>query len=144
MSTKDLKAFERRFFEEYNKGKVAAMAVIDEICATNFVYHGSMGDLRGLKDYKQSMSVWYDAFPDFHMTIDDMLVEGDKVVVRYTMTGTHKGEFMGIPATNKKVTIWVIQIDRVAGGKRVEGWMRLDTLGMMQQLGVIPTPGKGK
>ena len=142
MSTKDLKAFERRFVEEYNKGKVAAMAVIDEICATNFVYHGGMGDLRGLKDYKQSMSVWYDAFPDFHITIDDMLVEGDKVVVRYTMTGTHKGEFMGIPATNKKVTIWVIQIDRVAGGKRVEGWMRLDTLGMMQQLGVIPIPKK--
>jgi predicted ester cyclase len=90
------------------------------------------------------MSSWFDAFPDGHMTIDDLVVEGDKVVARYTLTGTHKGEFMGIPATNKKVTGWVIEIDRVAGGKCVEGWSRMDTLGLMQQLGVVPTPGKGK
>ena len=142
MSTKDLKAFERRFFEEYNKGKVAAMAVIDEICATNFVYHGGMGDLTGLKDYKQSMSVWYDAFPDFHMTIDDMLVEGDKLTVRFTTTSTHKGVFMGIPPTNKKIMLWGIEINRIVGGKCVECWERMDTFGMMQQLGVIPMPKK--
>jgi predicted ester cyclase len=143
MSTKDLKAFWRRFVQECNKGKAAGIAVIDESCATNIVFHGGTGmDIRGLKDFKQYMSSWFDAFPDGHMAIDDLVVEGDKVVARYTLTGTHKGEFMGIPATNKKVTGWVIEIDRVAGGKCVEGWSRMDTLGLMQQLGVIPKPGK--
>jgi len=145
MSAKEIKALERRLYEECNKGKAAAMAVIDELYATDLVYHSSTGrDIRGIKDYKQHVSDMYSAFPDFHFTIDDMVVEGDKVAVRLTATGTHKGEFRGIPPTNKKVTMWEIQIDRVAGGKFVEGWSRYDTLGLMQQLGLIPTPGKGK
>jgi predicted ester cyclase len=78
------------------------------------------------------------------MTLDDMIVEGDKAVVRYTFIGTHKGEIMGIPPTNKKATNWIIQIDRIAGGKFVECWVRSDTLGFMQQLGVVPTPKKEK
>jgi predicted ester cyclase len=86
----------------------------------------------------------FDAFPDTHMTIEDLIVEGDKVVGRYTMTGTHKGAYMGIPPTNKKLTMSVIEIDRFVGGKCVESWLKADTLGMMQQLGAIPTPGKGK
>ena len=72
-----------------------------------------------------------------------MVVEGDKVATRCTMTGTHKGEFMGIPPTNKKVTVWAISIDRVAGGKFVEEWGTYDTLGLMKQLGIVPKPGKG-
>jgi predicted ester cyclase len=145
MSTKDLKALGRRLVGEFNKGKAAAMAVIDEMVAPNMVYHrGTSDDVRGIKDYKQSMDELFSAFPDMHWTIDDMIVEGDKVAVRYTMTGTHKGALMGIPPTNKKITISVIGIDRIAGGKFIEGWDRMDTLGMMQQLGVIPTPGKGK
>jgi predicted ester cyclase len=95
-----------------------------------------------LKDFKQVMSELYDAFPDIHWTLDDMVVEGDKAVVRYTFTGTHKGTIMGIPPTNRKVTMWWIGIDRVAGGKFVEGWARCDTLGFMQQLGAIPMPKK--
>ncbi|MDH5390578.1 MAG: ester cyclase [Candidatus Bathyarchaeota archaeon] len=144
MSAKENKALVRRFFEESNKGKAAAMAVIDELCATNIVYHGGGGEeIRGLKDYKQS-SESYNAFPDLHFTIDDMVAEGDKVAVRFTLTGTHKGEFMGRPPTNKKLTMWVINIYRVVGGKFVEGWERSDTLGSMQQLGVVPTPKKEK
>jgi hypothetical protein len=76
--------------------------------------------------------------------VDDLIVEGDKAVIRYTITGTHKGEFMGVPPTNKKVTLWVIVIERFAGGKIVETWERFDSLGLMQQLGVIPKPDKGK
>ena len=145
MSAKEIKALERRLYEECNKGKAAAMAVIDELYATDLVYHSSTGrNIRGIKDYKQHVSDMYSAFPDFHFTIDDMVVEGDKVAVRLTATGTHKGEFRGIPPTNKKVTMWEIQIDRVAGGKFVEGWSRYDTLGLMRQLGLIPTPGKGR
>ncbi len=133
----------RRFFEESNKGKAAAIAEIDKSYATDVVYHGGGGEeIRGIKDYKQSTSESYNASPDLHFTIDDMVVEGDKVVVRYTMTGTIKGEFMGISPTNKKVTIWGINIYRIVGGKFVEGWERSDTLGLMQQLGIEPTPKK--
>jgi predicted ester cyclase len=145
MSTKDPKALERRFFTEMNKGKAAGMAATDELCATNFVFHPPTGeDIHGIKDFKQFASNLYDAFPDLHGTIDDIIVEGDKAVLRCTITGTHKGEFMGIPPTNKKATWSPIEIDRFAGGKLVESWERLDTIGFMQQLGVVPTPGKGK
>ena len=145
MSAKDLRAVQRHFFAEWNKGKTAAMAEIDATCAPNIVFHDASGrDIRGLKDFKQNMSEMFDAFPDNRATVDDIIVEGDKTVMRYTVTGTHKGAYMGMPPTNKKLTMSVIEIDRFVGGKCVEAWLRADTLGMMQQLGVIPTPGKGK
>jgi steroid delta-isomerase-like uncharacterized protein len=143
MSTKDLKAFIRRFVEEWNKGKAAAMKIIDEGCAPNLVYHSGSGeDVHGLKAYKQFFGEFFDAFPDQHITLDDIVAEGDKVVTRYLLAGTHKGKYMGIPATSKKVTISVIEIDRVARGKIIEEWVKYDTLGFMQQLGVIPRPEK--
>jgi len=143
MSTRDLKAFDRHFFEEWNKGKAAAMKAIDETCATNILWHDANGeDVRGLKDFKKSMDEFFNAFPDNHMTISDMIAEGDKVATIYTITGTHKGELMGIPPTNKKITLLAIEVDRIVGGKFVEGWIRFDTMGIMQQLGVVPTPGK--
>jgi predicted ester cyclase len=143
MSAKDLKALEHHFFEEWNKGKAAAMKEIDETCATNIVWHDANGeDIRGLKDFKKSMDEFFNAFPDQHFAVDDMVAEGDKVAVRYTITGTHKGELMGIAATNKKVTLVALEIDRIVGGKFVEGWIRFDTLGFMQQLGLAPTLGK--
>jgi steroid delta-isomerase-like uncharacterized protein len=143
MSAKDLKALDRRFFEEWNKGKAAGMKAIDDTCATNIVWHDVTGqDIRGLKDFKKSMGEFYDAFPDNHFTVEDMVAEGDKVAVRYKITGTHKGEFTGIPPTNKKITVRALEIDRIVGGKFVEGWISFDTLGMMQQLGLVPTPKK--
>jgi len=134
MSVEENKALWRRWVEEMNKGKGAALAAMDEIFATDFVAHGTLGDIRGL-DYKQHTSEYYDAFHDAHMTIDDMVTEGDKVAVCWTWTGTHK-------ATSKKVTMWQIDISRIAGGKFVQKWARYDTLGYKQQLGVIPTPKK--
>jgi predicted ester cyclase len=134
MSTKENKELMRRLFEEFNKGKAAAMAVIDRSI-----------DMRGdLKDFKQMESEWYDAFPDLHVTIDDMVAEGDKVAIRITWTGTHKGEIMGIPPTNKEVTGSLIAIDRFAGGKIVEDNGQFDALGLMRQLGLDPTPKKEK
>jgi predicted ester cyclase len=145
VSTRDLKALERHFFEEWNKGKAAAMAVIDETTAPNAVVHDSGGrDRRGLKAIKQWLSEEFDAFPDQQYTIDDMVAEVDKVAVRFTLTQTHTGEVKGIRPTNKKVTLSGILIDRVAGGKFVETWVRTDTLGFEQQLGLVPTPGKRK
>jgi predicted ester cyclase len=141
MSTKDLKALERRFAKEWNKGKAAAMAVISETCATNLVFHSGAGeDIRGLKGFKHFINEFYKAFPDNHMTLDDMVVERDKVAVRYTVTGTHTGEYMGIRPTNKKIKMWALEIDRIAGGKFIESWLRFDTIGLMQQLGLRPAP----
>ncbi len=136
MSAKENKELVHRFLEEFNKGKAAAMAAIDRSI-----------DMRGdLKDFKQMESEMYDAFPDMHVTIDDMVAEGDKVAARTTWTGTHKGEFMGIPPTNKKVTISLIFIDRFAGGKIVEDHGEYSALDLMRQLGLkeIPTPKKEK
>jgi steroid delta-isomerase-like uncharacterized protein len=133
------------FFEEWNKGKAAAMALMDEFYAADFVLHSGTGeDIRGLKNRKQFASGFFDAFPDNHATIDDIVVEGDEIVIRYTFTGTHKGEYLGIPATNKKMTWWAIDIMPIASGKFVECWDRFDTLGLMQQLGVVPKPGTRK
>ena len=96
--------------------------------------------IHGLKDLKQWFSEFYDAFPDVHWAFDDRFLKGDKVVTRMTLMGTHTGEYMGIPPTNKKWTGWAISIFRRAGGQIVEEWIRSDTLGLMRQLGAIPTP----
>jgi steroid delta-isomerase-like uncharacterized protein len=145
MSAKDLKALERRLVEGWNKGKTAAMAVIDEAYATNVVVHGlSVEDMNGLEGLKKHMDELYTAFPDIHFTIDDMIAEGDKVAMRGTTTGTHKGAFMGIPPTNKRITWWGVEVDRIVGGKVAEIWALVDAMGLMQQLSVIPMPPKGK
>ncbi|HLE75740.1 MAG TPA: ester cyclase [Candidatus Bathyarchaeia archaeon] len=136
MSVEELKALERRYYEALNKRNLAALS---EFFASDFVEHTSLGsEIRGFEEYKKYINDMVKAFPDFHFTLRDFITEGDKVAIRWTLTGTHKGEFRGIPPTNKKVTMWGIDIDRVTDGKFVEGWCRFDTLGMMEQLGIIP------
>jgi steroid delta-isomerase-like uncharacterized protein len=84
-------------------------------------------------------------FPDIHFDVEDMIAEGDKVVSRYTVTGTHQGEFMGIPATGKPVKITTIWIHRLADGRIVEGrdWGEWDRLSLLEQLGALSAPGVG-
>ncbi len=143
MSTSENKALERRWFKAFDRGKGAVMAVTDELYSDDFVLHSATGeDIEGRKAVKKYMDDVFSAFPDMNMTLDDMVAEGDKVTVRFTVTGTHKGKFMGAPPTQKKMKIWSIQIDRIANGKFVEGWERTDTLGLMQHLGLIPKPKK--
>jgi hypothetical protein len=143
MSINENKALERRWFKAFDKGKDAVMAATDELYSNDFVIHSATGeDMHGLKAAKKYMAEIFSAFPDVHMTIDDLVGEGDKVAVRFTVTGTHKGRFMGMPASNKKLKMWSIQIDRIANGKFVEGWERTDTLGLMQQLGLTAKPKK--
>ena len=81
------------------------------------------------------------AFPDLHLTIEDLIAEGDKVVWRLNSKGTHKGPFMGIPATGKTASITGIVIFRLENSRIMEGWVNIDTLGLLQQLGVIPVQG---
>ena len=139
MSVEENKAIELRFLEEVvNKGN---LAVIDELVATDFVDHTAPPGLAPDREgYKQFFAMSRSAFPDMHSTLEDMFAEGDKVVQRFTVRGTHKGEWMGIPPTNKRMEIGGIAIHRLAGGKIVEDWANMDMLGAMQQLGVVPPP----
>jgi predicted ester cyclase len=104
-----------------------------------------LGGMPGPLDFPTFFSfgqAWHAAFPDEHTTFDNQIAEGDKVVSRMTSTATHTGEFQGIPAIGKKVTVTGIWIDRVVDGQIVERWGVVDTLGLMQQLGVVPPPGQ--
>jgi predicted ester cyclase len=140
MSTEDNKAIIRRFYEEvFNRGNLAVDAFIDPNQVDHFAPPGTPGGLEGAK---QTIGMFQTAFPDLHFTVEDMIAEGDKVVARITMSGTQQGAFMGIPPTGKHVTVTAIDFNRLAGGKSVEHWVEMDTLGMMQQLGVVPAPGQ--
>jgi steroid delta-isomerase-like uncharacterized protein len=145
MSTEENKAVIRRFYEEWNKGQEAGMAAVDELLAPDYVFHGTGVfpdmDRAGLK---QMVPASWTAFPDQHYTLEDLIAEGDKVVHRFTLRFTHRGDFMGIPATGKAVTVKGIYISRVAGGKVVEDWRAVDDLGFMQQLGAIPQMAQGR
>ena len=142
MSTEQNKALVRQMVEEiFNRGN---MSRADEFLAPDFVEREELppGIPRDREGVKQLTIMLRSAFPDFKATIDDIVAEGDKVVIRQTWSGTHKGEFMGIPPTGKSVSFGVIDIIRIAGGKFVEHWGQMDSMGMMQQLGAIPTPGQ--
>jgi steroid delta-isomerase-like uncharacterized protein len=141
MSTEQNKALFRRMVEEiFNRGD---MSLVDEFLAPDFVEHEELppGIPPGREGVKQLTAMFRSAFPDFKATIDDMIAEGDKVVVRMTWRGTHKGEFMGIPPTGKSVSFGVIDIVRFAGDKFAEHWGLMDSMSMMQQLGAVPAPG---
>ena len=129
------KELERRMYEEiYNKKNMAA---IERFCATDWVCHPSLpGMAPGLEGMKQSSTLTSKAFPDMHVKLEDILAEGDKVACRWTATATHKGEFMGVPATDRQVTVTGIYIDRIAGGKIVETWNYSDMIEVMQRLGL--------
>ena len=127
----------------FDQGNVS---LVDEFCAPDFVEHEELppGIPPGCEAVKQFSILFHSAFPDLKVTIDDMIAEGDKVVVRSTWSGTHKGELMGIAATGKSVSNGVIDTVRIAGGKVVEHWGLMDNFRLMQQLGVIPAPGEGE
>jgi steroid delta-isomerase-like uncharacterized protein len=90
--------------------------------------------------FRQILAKFREALPDVHLTIEDEFADGDTVIQRISATGTHKGEFQGIPPTGKKVKVNGIHIWRFANGKAIENWVQLDALGLMQQLGAIPAP----
>ena len=141
MSTEQNKTFVRRYWEEaWNKGN---LAVVDELIATDYDGHPLPSDPdfgRGPAGQKQLVGMYRAAFPDVRMTIEDMTAGGDRVAVRWTARGTNTGEMMGMLATGKQATVSGMFVNRISGGKIVEGWGNFDALGMMQQLGVIPTP----
>ena len=129
------KTLARRFYDEVmNKKNLNA---IDELGSPDFVDHSAMpGQAPGLKGLKDSTAMFLKAFPDMKMTGEEIVAEGDIVAARVTCTGTHKGEFLGAPATGKRVSFHGIDMIRFKGGKAVEVWHYGDDATVMAQLGV--------
>jgi predicted ester cyclase len=136
-------ALARRFHMDiFQEGTLEAA---DEILSPEFVWHGAFSpgeDQRGPEPTKQVASVVISAFPDRRITHEDTIAEGDKVLIRWTMTGTQEGEFAGVAPTGRRMTLTGFDLFRIEGGKIVEMWQEADRLGMMQQLGVVPEPGQ--
>jgi steroid delta-isomerase-like uncharacterized protein len=139
MSTEDNKALVRRFYEEvFNQRN---LALVDQLFTTNHVFHNPPTTLHGREEFKQLLSVYITAFPDARFTVEEEIAEGERVASRYTFRGTHQGELMGNPPTGKQVTVTGMIINRIVNGKSEEGWLNFDALGMVQQLGVVPSMG---
>jgi len=137
MTLEENKKFMTFFIEEViNKKNLDAA---NELVAEDFIeevpFPGQGPGREGLKFVLNSM---FTGFPDMNWTIDEQIAEGEKVVTRFTWTGTHQGEFMGIPATGKKVEVWGVVIDVVRNGLFSESRIIMDTVGLLQQLGVMP------
>lgn len=128
----------RGFYDEViNRGNLDA---IDDYVHDDFVEHEELPP--GIPSGKEGPRVFFEmmraGFPDLSATIEDVVVEADRVVVRSRMAGTHEGEFLGIPPTHKKFDIGAIDIVRVQDGKATEHWGVMDSMAMMQQLGLAP------
>jgi steroid delta-isomerase-like uncharacterized protein len=137
MSLEENKALFRRFIEEVENAKNAD--AVDHFFAADYLDHNPppFGE-PGIEGFKQALEMFFAAFPDLHVEVEDLIAEGDRVVGRMRTTGTHQGDLMGIPPTGKQIDLAEIHIVRLSGGKVVEHWGMEDNMSMMQQLGVIP------
>lgn len=134
------KALVRRWFEEiFNQQD---FDVAEEIVARDHVDHDpALPDTPpGPEGVKQSVGLYHGAFPDAHITIEDQIAEGDRVVTRWTGRGTHRGDLMGVPPSDNRVTVAGVTINRISDGKIAESWDNYDALGMMRQVGAIHSP----
>jgi predicted ester cyclase len=134
------KRIARRFPEEVaTEGKTE---LIDEICIEDVVEHSPLGERRGREALKEQSEYIHTVFPIVGVTIEDAVAEGDTIAQRLTFHGTHKGEFMGIEPTGAEVEIANILFTRIKDGRIAERWLLPDTLGLLQQLGVVELPGE--
>jgi predicted ester cyclase len=125
----------RLFEEAFNRGN---LDVIGELIDPELVYHTPDGDIRGLEGARQLVIGMRAAFPDFRVTAKDVLAEEDKVVIRFTDSGTYAGDEFGAAAKGRRIEWTGVDIFRIADSKIIEGWGVADTLGLMRQLGVLP------
>lgn len=136
------KAVVRRWFEEvWNRGSEAA---IDELFARSGIAHGlgdSEADVHGPPEFKPFVANIRGSIPDTHISVDDILAEGDRVAVRVTLEGTHSGQGLGVAPTGRRVRIQGVIIVRVVNGQIVEGWNSYDQLGLLRQIGALPGAG---
>lgn len=136
----DYKEMAKRWYGEVVSG--GKTELIDELCAPDFVDHdplpGTSADLAGIKEFVAQIRA---AFPDLQVTVDDLIGEGDRLAVRSTMRGTHEGDFMGIPATGKKVEVSNYDFVRFENDQAAEHWGVIDSAALMEQLGMAPAGG---
>ncbi len=135
MTMEENKTLLRQFIDASNAGD---SAVWDKLCAPEFVMHVNMMDDMTLEQSKQFAKALRVAFPDRFFSIEDMIAEDNKIAVRYTWQGTHKGVFRGIAPTGKRVTLAIFEIDRISNGKFIETWMGVDFADLMAQIGALP------
>ena len=129
------KALVRRVFESMSKGDLSMM---DEVISPEYKNYNMPTPAPGAEGLKQLIGAFRSGFPDFKVDLEQVLADGDRVITQGVWTGTHQGEFMGIPATGKPISVGYIDIWRFVDGKAVENWVQMDMVGMMQQLGVAP------
>lgn len=144
MPAEENKATVRRFVDEaFNRRN---MDILDELVTPESFNHEAYNPewQRGGDGYKRTFEWLLSAFPDFRFDVDDMVAEGDMVAARVTMSGTHEGEFVGIPATERRFSVHQIHWFRLDDGKLVERWAVRDDMGMMRQLGVVTPPGRSQ
>lgn len=136
------KTIVRRVFEELFNGQNLDAA--DELYAADYIDNDPAAPDTGTgpERVKQEVQMYLGGFPDLTFTVEDQIAEGDKVVTRWTGSGSFKGEFLGIPPNDKRATITGITIHRLTGGVIQEGWTNMDNLGLLQQIGVIPPLGE--
>ena len=141
MSLEENKAIVCKFIEEYNNRNVDYLKLIDDFVAPDYIDHSNNVGREGLK---QLFIMGLNAFPDWHETIEDIIAEGDKVWVRLSYNGTHKGEFMGLSPTGKKIKSKAVDIYRIVNGKLAEYWNVTDNVNIFKQVGAIEVTEKGK
>jgi predicted ester cyclase len=139
VSLEENKVLVRRTIEVINTQDLSS---IENIVAPDFVDHTRQ--VRGLENLRQFLSMIFKGFSDWHINIEDIIAEGEKVWIRITVTGTHTGDWMGIAPTGKKFTEHQVWIYRIVDGKVVEGWDVDDDLDFYKQLGIIEYTEKGK
>jgi len=138
MSLDENKAVVCKFIEAYNSRK---LNLIDDFVSPEYIDHSNNVGREGLK---QLIAMGLNAFPDWHETVEDIIAEGDKVWVRLSYTGTHKGDFMGLNPTDKKITSKSVDIYRIVDGKLAEYWNVTDNVNIFKQVGAIEVTEKGK
>ena len=142
MASEANKEIVRRFYEEVLNAR--RTGVLDELATPNYEEHDPLpGQGAGLDGLKERVTMLVDGLSP-HFTIEDIVAEGEKVVVRWTNAGTHVGEFFGIPPTGKSFQIAGIDVHRLQGGKMAEHWHVVDVFALLQQLGVLPAAGTGE
>lgn len=137
----------RRYYEEaFNEER---FDLLDELIAPDVVNHDPLSDetltpeeARGFEGFRRHVEAAYEGFPDAHVTIEDLIAEGDRVAVRFTFEGTHEGRFGGIESTGKRVSGTNMGFYRIEDGKIVERWLETDNLALLEQLDAVRTPAK--
>ena len=137
MSAADNEALVRRWIQAYNDRDTAGEEAVRTADYAAHVPGLPPFDNAGWKQFVWGFST---SFPDLHLSIEDVVASEDKVAARIRFRGTHRGEFMGIPATGKEVSFASMEFNRVVGGKVAEHWVIIDMFGLLQQLGAAPAP----